>query len=334
MMALRVLQLLALIHRASGWKIYAAGSGHDMFSVQETCAEVIAMTGKRAPRVLYLGTATYDDAAAAKAQTQHFTQLGCAVHNLSVSYATPPQSALAEAFANTDVVLVSGGNTLFATDRWKKLGMDAMIRDAGRRGVVLAGGSAGGITWFDGGHSDSMDPNTYKNPPGPLVNPNLTKAELDKSWAYIRAPALGLLPGLFCPHYDVTEGNGELRATSFTTTLRHFSGEQGVAVDNWAALRFEGDTYSVVSRKGKTGSVGPDGKFTTNFTAGHPGAWTMRIDAKDGALLRSLVPSTGRTNDLVRDAAYLAEDSMLPVARRQNPDDGLPPSTGMAAEER
>ena len=26
-------------------------------------------------------------------------------------------------------------------------------------------------------------------------------------------PALGTLPGLFCPHYDIVESNGELRAT-------------------------------------------------------------------------------------------------------------------------
>lgn len=30
-------------------------------------------------------------------------------------------------------------------------------------GAVLTGGSAGAICWFDGGHSDSMDPATYKN---------------------------------------------------------------------------------------------------------------------------------------------------------------------------
>ena len=55
---------------------------------------------------------------------------------------------------------MSGGNTLFATDRWRRLGMDERIREAGARGAVLAGGSAGGISWFDGGQSDSMDPRT------------------------------------------------------------------------------------------------------------------------------------------------------------------------------
>ena len=31
------------------------------------------------------------------------------------------------------------------------------------RGTVMAGGSAGFIVWFDAGHSDSHDPDSYKN---------------------------------------------------------------------------------------------------------------------------------------------------------------------------
>jgi len=51
-------------------------------------------------------------------------------------------------------------------------------------------------------HSDSMDPSSYKNPPGPLLNPNMTAEEMN-AWAYVRVPGTGILPGLFCPHYDV-----------------------------------------------------------------------------------------------------------------------------------
>jgi dipeptidase E len=39
-----------------------------------------------------------------------------------------------------------------------------MIYDAIKDGnTILSGGSAGAICWFNGGHSDSMDPATYKN---------------------------------------------------------------------------------------------------------------------------------------------------------------------------
>ena len=47
---------------------------------------------------------------------------------------------------------------------------------------------------------------------------------------------------------------------------------------------------------------------------------------QDQKLRRSLVPTTGRVSALLRAAAYVADDAMLDVARRQNPDDGLPPS--------
>ena len=60
--------MITLLHASSAaLRVYAAGSGHDMFSLKQTAAEVIAMTGKATPIVLYLGTASYDDEAAATA---------------------------------------------------------------------------------------------------------------------------------------------------------------------------------------------------------------------------------------------------------------------------
>ena len=47
-------------------------------------------------------------------------------------------------------------------DRWKLLGIDQKLRQAMDRGAVLTRGSAGAICWFDGGHSDSADPDTWK----------------------------------------------------------------------------------------------------------------------------------------------------------------------------
>ena len=35
---------------------------------------------------------------------------------------------------------------------------------------------------------------------------------------------LGVVPGLFCPHYDITEGNGVIRANDFTTMMQRHSG--------------------------------------------------------------------------------------------------------------
>ena len=48
-----------------------------------------------------------------------------------------------EAVEKADIILVSGGNTLYAVDRWTYLGLDELLRGAAHRGKVMAGGSAG-----------------------------------------------------------------------------------------------------------------------------------------------------------------------------------------------
>ena len=77
-----------------------------------------------------------------------------------------------------DIIYVGGGNTANMLAIWRVHGVDRILRSAWRRGVVLAGVSAGMICWFEGGLTDSF---------GPLA---------------ALPDGLGLLPGTACPHYD------------------------------------------------------------------------------------------------------------------------------------
>ena len=81
-----------------------------------------------------------------------------------------------------------------------------------------------------------------------------------------------------------------------------------------------------MARANHTGSVGPDGGFTSNFSSGHPGAWRLAINDTTGALQRDLAPTRGLVADLFRAARYIAPSEMLGVARLQNPDDGKAPT--------
>ena len=302
-------------------RIYAAGSGEDMMSQPETAAEIIELSGKPAPHVLYLGTATYDDPKSRHHQTIRFVEKGCTIEPLELADTSPSAPELDAAFERANVILVSGGNTLYAVDRWRALGVDKRIAAAAAMGVVLAGGSAGGIVWFDGGHSDSMDPTTYRHPPGPMLRRDLSKKELSKSWAYIRVPGLGALHGLFCPHYDKVEGNGQLRAQSFESMMKMHSGETGICVDNWAALVINGESLQVVSRHGKGGSVGASGKYTDTRASGSPGAFIVRVDSR-GKQTRQVLPQRCHVSCLGGPPSYVVESPMIPVARMQNP---IPP---------
>merc|ERR1719201_2788260 len=178
----------------------------------------------------------------------------------------------------------------------------------------------------NGGHSDSMDPGSFKNPPGPLFNNSVeVRDAVGANWAYIRVPGLGILNTLCCPHYDMTGSNGVHRSEDFTKLLASHSGEHAIGIDNWAALVIDGENYRVVSRKGYPGSVLPDGSFSVN-RSGLPGMWRLGIDIATGKLQRTLVPAKGLVADLIIKPRWIVEDSQVVVARGQNPDDGRAPS--------
>eukprot|EP00927_Polykrikos_kofoidii_P074621 TRINITY_DN70648_c0_g1_i1.p1 TRINITY_DN70648_c0_g1~~TRINITY_DN70648_c0_g1_i1.p1 ORF type:complete len:362 (+),score=47.65 TRINITY_DN70648_c0_g1_i1:73-1158(+) len=308
-------------------KIYAGGSGPSLFSQNETAKDIIKLSGKPYPHVLYIGVANYDNNHSAKAHTAQFYAFGCTVAELAVAYLTPSRGKMEEMFSWADVILIGGGNSFFAVRRLEALGLDQMILVAAARGVVLAGGSAGAIMWFNGGHSDSMKPNKYKNPPGPRLNPMLNKTELDLMWAYVRTRGLGLLDGLYCPHYDMEDSRGELRSKTFHTILRAHSGEHGIALDNWAALMISGNTYTVMQRTGMPGSRLPGGGFTKNSSLGSPWAWRVYVKW-DGKVAREAVPRKGLASDLFLKARFINEDKQLAVIEQLNPDDGIEPWKG------
>ena len=305
-------------------RIVAAGSGREGLAKPQIRDAIIRLSHKPTPSVLYLGTASYDLAAPEEEQTGRFVEVGCTVTALKLASCTPSYDEMQERFDGTDVIIASGGNTLFAVDRWIRLGIDRLIRQALQRGVVLCGGSAGAICWFDGGHSDSMDPETYKKN---MLAPVDERADASQTtplsnvertgWDYIRVPGLGLLPGLCCPHHDRTQSNGVLRAADFDDMLLRHDGEVGIAIDHFAALVVDGEDYRVISIAGREGSV--DGERFSPDRRGRPGMWKKTV--VDGNVQAAVVPAVGKVRDLLRPAAAIVEDPRLAAVRAANPDD-------------
>ena len=63
------------------------GSGSDGMNEEEVAAEILRLTGKEQPTVLYLGAATYDLPGPRARQTVRFEEAGCVV--MSLDLATP-----------------------------------------------------------------------------------------------------------------------------------------------------------------------------------------------------------------------------------------------------
>ncbi|GMI28331.1 hypothetical protein TrRE_jg249, partial [Triparma retinervis] len=288
----------------------------------------LKLASKEKPVVAYLGTATYDLPQFKSNQTRLLAEVGCPV--LDVVCSNPGDTTMGDAkekIGRADVIIVSGGNTLFAVDRWKKLGLDEVLREAAERGAVIGGGSAGAICWFDAGHSDSFDPDSYK---GAMLrefgNYPPTKKEDESSdfaggeaaqWKYIRVPCLGFLPGLVCPHADKVQSNGVLRIVDFEEMLRRHPGETGICIDHYAGIVLDGDEFNILSMEGKPGTVMEDGTCDTE-RKGRPGCWVKRVKG-DGSIETRLVPGKGRVQDWFEQAREINEDPACDSCRKENP---------------
>ncbi|RNF09349.1 cyclin 1 [Trypanosoma rangeli] len=296
-------------------KGFFAGSGQDMFGELDAVDRVLTLTGHfdagtkalTAPvRVAYIGTAVYDLPKYRDKQTKEFLSRGCSVGEVCVAAPSSPSSTVAkeelEFLSQAHIVLVSGGNTLFAIRRWEETGLDVCLRAAAIRGAVLAGGSAGAICWFTSGHSDSADPTTYAaamlraacgaaNKTGGAAEQQQGEEEEDNtSWSYIRVHGLGLLPGLLCPHHDRRESNGVLREEDIGKMMKRHPTERGIGIDHWAALVLPGDgTYEVFAVPGKQ-------RGTNNALL--PAVYVK--DIVQGELRSLEMPERGRLGELLR----------------------------------
>lgn len=301
-----------------------------------------SLSGSSSPNVLYLGTATYDLPVFRTRQTQRLEELGCNIDSLNVAFDDEDEEYILEEARHkldwADIVVVGGGNTLYAMDRWRHLGLIPLLRQAMERGVMMTGGSAGSIVWFDGGHSNSMDPDTYadyrlkKFGGATTVNEDESSklgSEI-KDWKYIRVDGLGFLPGMVSPHLDRVQSNGILRAKDFDSMLQRHPGERGIGIDHWAALVVSGEYYSVLSLEGKPGSVlksydsnNPEAvEFAVDSNGnarGVPGIWIKDVDA-DGTVYSRVCPPNGRLRDILRVPEKIVRDvEDIQKCREANP---------------
>ncbi len=193
---------------------------------------VVALTGKSGPRALFIPTASSDSREYWRGfQRTYGDALGCETDVLYLLGVTPSREELERKILSADLVYVGGGNTLMMMRRWRRLGVDAVLEEAYRRGIVLSGLSAGCICWFAWGHSDSMS----------FYHPD--------DWSYVRVRGMGLVDALACPHYDSATAGVPRRDDFHAMFLKH-SGV-GIAIDDHCALEIVDDAYRVItSREG------------------------------------------------------------------------------------
>ncbi len=206
-------------------KIIAIGGGS--MEERETLAidrEVVRLTGSRRPRALLIPTASYDNPERYEIFLSTYGgELGCTTDALYLLGSEPSKQELEEKILTSDLIYVSGGNTLKLMRRWRRLGVDRILRTAHDKGIVLAGLSAGAICWFKYGHSDSMS--FYGR----------------EDWSYVRVKGMGLIDALGVSHY-----HAEGREEDFHRMVAKHS-EVGIAIDNNCALEVVDGAYRLIA---------------------------------------------------------------------------------------
>ena len=188
---------------------------------------VLGLPGVREPRILFLPTASGDPAAQIGAFQERFGDRPCRTEHLSLFRLHGSDRSLRDVVFDQDVVYVGGGSMRNLLAIWRAHGLDALLREAWERGIVLAGLSAGAMCWFEGGVTRSGGP-----------------AEV--------IAGLGLLPGSLTVHAD---GEPE-RLPVWLDAVRRGRLPGGWAADDGVALLFEaGRLTRVVSSRPGAGAL-------------------------------------------------------------------------------
>lgn len=116
----------------------------------------LEVTGKDRPKVCLVYTASGDPSDHYAMSYEAFNAAGCDVTELKLFL--QPSADPEERLCTSDLVWVGGGSVANLLALWRLHGVDAAMRNAWERGVILAGVSAGSLCWHVGGTTDSFGP--------------------------------------------------------------------------------------------------------------------------------------------------------------------------------
>jgi dipeptidase E len=183
-----------------------------------------SLTGKPRPRICYLPTASADSPTGIISWYRSVAPLNVEPFVQESFIASTRQTkGWDEVLLSMDAIVASGGNTLNQQAIWKAQGIDAVLKQAWDRGIVLGGASAGSICWFEEGTTDSRP----------------------KELSAVQG--LGFLKGSHSPHYDREPGRRPL----YQKLIGSGQMKPGYACDNDAGIYFEDITVKrvVATRK-------------------------------------------------------------------------------------
>jgi peptidase E len=202
--------------------------GHEFSSRppdRAVCELILRLATDRAggrPRICILPTASGDTAELIAGFYSAFGERPCEPSDISLFRLGRRPMELRDHILEQDLIYVGGGSLVNLLAVWEAHELEAILSLAWRKGIVLAGQSAGAMCWFEAGITTSSG---RPRPGG----------------------GLGILEGSLCVHYN----NEPERRTAY---LEAVGGGMpgGYGLDDYAGLIWEGDgrPSAVTARRG------------------------------------------------------------------------------------
>jgi len=212
-------------------KIVAIGGGEigrpgTQIETESIDREIIALSAKKHPKLLFLPTASSDSEGYIDVVHQYFgKRLGCEVSSLKLSEGINIGEIEKQVMAS-DIIYVGGGNTYLMLKIWKRTGLDKVLKRAMEKGKIMCGVSAGAVCWFERCLSDYR---SFFDPKDRSFNPL-------KCLGFVRV--------------NITISPHQIREDRSLYELMKYidkAGGIGLALDDMCALEIIDDRYRLIS---------------------------------------------------------------------------------------
>jgi dipeptidase E len=148
------------IVRIEDRSIFAMGGGGFTMEPNNPLLDdyVLSLTRRTEPRILFLPTASGDTSAQINSFKARFAHRTCVAEHVSLFRLRETPRPLEELIFEQDIIYVGGGSMRNLLAIWQAHGLDKLLIEAWKSGIVLAGLSAGAMCWFQAGVTRSSGP--------------------------------------------------------------------------------------------------------------------------------------------------------------------------------
>ncbi|WP_283591735.1 Type 1 glutamine amidotransferase-like domain-containing protein [Clostridium butanoliproducens] len=190
--------------------------------------EIIRITGKSNPKILFIPTASGDDINYCNRYKHIYEgKFKCSLDVLYLFTQSPKEQEIRDKIFTSDIVYIGGGSTVRLMECFNKFNMKDILTEAIEKVIVLAGISAGSIClgkyYFYEEEAKNFAVNGFED--------------------FVRVDCLGFFNFLIFPHNNLENYSQMINAMIKKYKIL------GIALDNNCAIEIVDDTYRIITSK-------------------------------------------------------------------------------------